>query len=42
MCAFANQAPLQEDYDKVQKAIDKCNEKIKTQKGEKTTPSLGR
>lgn len=42
MCAFANQAPLQEDYDKVQKAIDKCNEKTKTQKREKTTPSLGR
>lgn len=32
MCAFANRAPLQEDYDKVQKAIDKCNEKLKTQR----------
>lgn len=25
MCAFANQEPLQEDLEKVQKAIDKCN-----------------
>ena len=25
MRAFANQAPLQEDLDEIQKAIDKCN-----------------
>lgn len=25
MCAFANQEPMQEDLEKVQKAIDKCN-----------------
>ena len=32
MSAFANQAPLQEDLDEIQKAINKCNEKIKRQK----------
>ena len=25
MCAFANQEPMQKDLEKVQKAIDKCN-----------------
>ena len=27
MCAFANQEPMQKDLEKVQKAIDKCNDR---------------